>query len=193
MITTITRMTKPIDIELDISGAETIKIEAVTTNYYPTGVLFKMSVSTGLISKEPNYVSSLDYSENENITDLKIVDNSYYYSVAPSITDSYGNTYAKAGTFEECGTHHVTFYTARKYAKLKGTIAAPDSIDGGNVAITVNIYAENRLIYTVPEITKTTKPVEIELDITDTETVKIEAVTTNYYPTGILFSLEVNA
>ena len=192
-IPSITRMTKPVDIALDITGADTVKIEAVTTNVYPTGILFKLNVSTGAASPIPNYMSSLNYGENENITDLKVVDSSHYYSVKDAaITDTYGNTYVKAGTFRECGTHHAIYYTAGKYTSLKGTIAAPDSIGGGGVAITVNIYADNKLIYTIPSITRTTKPVDIDLDITGADTVKIEAVTTNVYPTGILFRLDVS-
>ena len=192
-IPSITRMTKPVDIALDITGADTIKIEAVTTNVYPTGILFKLNVSTGAASPIPNYMSSLNYGENENITNLKVVDSSYYYDVKDAaITDTYGNTYVKAGTFRECGTHHAIYYTAGKYTALKGTIAAPDSIGGGGVAITVNIYADDKLIYTIPSITRTTKPVDIDLDITGADTVKIEAVTTNVYPTGILFRLDVS-
>lgn len=192
-IPSITRMTKPVDIALDITGADTVKIEAITTNIYPTGILFKLNVSTGAASPIPNYMSSLNYGEQENITDLKVVDSSYYYSVKDAaVMDTYGNTYVKAGTFNECGTHHAIYYTAGKYTSLKGTIAAPDSIGGGGVAITVNIYADDKLIYTIPSITRTTKPVDIDLDITGADTVKIEAVTTNFYPTGILFKLDVS-
>lgn len=191
-IPSITRITKPVNIELDITGADTVKIEAITTNVYPTGILFKLNVSTGAASQITNYMSSLNYGENENITDLKVVDSSSYYSVKDTaITDTYGNTYVKAGTFKECGTHYAIYYTAGKYTFLKGTIAVPDSIGGDGVAITVNIYADDKLIYTIPSITRTTKPVDIDLDITGADTIKIEAVTTNVYPTGILFRLDV--
>jgi serine/threonine protein kinase len=191
-IPSITRTTKPIDIDLDIMGADTVKIEAVTTNVYPTGILFKLNVSTDAASSIPNYISTLDYGEQENIVDLKVVDSSHYYSVEDAaIMDTYGNTYSRAGTFSACGTHYAIYYTARKYTSLKGTIAAPDSIGGDGVAVTVNIYADDNLIYTVPSITRTTTPIDIALDITDADTVKIEAVTTNVYPTGILFKLDV--
>ena len=60
------------------------------------------------------------------------------------------------------------------------------------MANTVNIYADDKLIYTTPSISRTTKPIDIDLDITDADTVKIEAVTTNSYPTGILFRMDVS-
>lgn len=192
-IPSISRMTKPVDIALDITGAETVKIEAITTNVYPTGIMFKLNVSTGAASPTPNYVSSLTYGEQENIADLKVIDSSYNYSVIDTaIMDTYGNTYTKAVVFKGCDTHHAVYYTAEKYTSLSGTIAAPDSIGGDGVAITVNIYADGKLIHTIPSITRTTKPVDIDLDISNADTIKIEAITTNVYPTGILFRLDVS-
>ncbi len=128
-----------------------------------------------------------------DLTSLKVIDSSYYYELYEGmLLDTYGNAYTNVGTFRECGTHHVIYYTAGKYMLLTGKIAAPDSIGGDGVAITVNIYADDKLIYTIPSITRNTKPIDINLDINGADTIKIEAVTTNIYPTGILFQLDVS-
>lgn len=190
-IPSITRMTKPVDISLDISGADIVKIEAITTNYYPTGILFKLNVSSGAASPAPNYTSSLNYGSKEAITDLKVVNNSHYYSTKEAIMDTYGNLYASVGSFNSTGTNFATYYTAGKYSSLTGTIALPDSINSETV-ITVNIYADDQLIYTLPSISRTTKPTAVSLDISGADTIKIEGISSDHYPSGVMFDFTVS-
>ena len=190
-IPSITRMTKPVDISLDISGADSVKVEAITTNTYPTGILFKLNVSSGAASPAPNYTSSLNYGTKEAITNLKVVNSSHYYSTKEAIMDTYGNLYASVGSFNNTGTNFATYYTAGKYSLLTGTIALPDSINSETV-ITVNIYADDQLIYTLPSISRTTKPTAVSLDISGADTIKVEGISNNQYPSGVMFDFAVS-
>ncbi len=154
--------------------------------------------------KEIGYNEQLDRKQEEilnsrpitkNLTELKLIESSYNYELIPgSMIDSYGNSYANVGFFEDCGTHSAKFYTQQKYRSLYGTIAAPDSMassDIFDVSVVVYIYADNQLIYTSPKISRETKPIEIDLDITNADTITIVAETTSWYPNGLLFWLFV--
>lgn len=93
----------------------------------------------------------------------------YAANETDKLVDNYGNTYTTAidnvkglGT---SGTPFAEYLTNMQYSRLKGTIYVPEgSISDETVFVTVE--ADDKVIYTSPQMTKTSKPVDIDVNIT---------------------------
>lgn len=83
-----------------------------------------------------------------------------------------GNTYVDAINWGDSGGF-VTYYTAGKYARLEGVIAASDNMYSDRRTV-LTIYADDVLIYTSPTYSRTTKAQTISLDISGADTVTIK-------------------
>ena len=170
----ISRTTKPIEVSLDISGADTIKVVSTGNINYGDheGAIAKLYVSTDY-SIKLELTSSLDYKDKQDVASLKMIDSEWdFYGTSNSITkDTFGNVY-DAPIVLDGVSDFVTYYAADKYLKLEGMIAAHDGMEY-NYSAVVTIYADDVLIYTSPEISRTTKPIEVSLDISGADTIKV--------------------
>ena len=110
-----------------------------------------------------------------DISSLKIIDSEwdFYGNAKSTIIDTYGNTYDKPIVFDGVNDY-VTYYTSGKYITIAGFVAAHDGMAHDYTAV-VSIYADDVLIYTSPEISRTTKPIEVSLDISGADTIKIKS------------------
>jgi len=89
------------------------------------------------------------------------------------LTDNYGNTYSESVQIVE---GYVEFLTDMKYSKFKATIYRPKKSTNGTRFI--KIIADGKTIYTSPALDKTSRPVDIEVDITGYNDIKIESCNT---------------
>ena len=173
---TITRTTRPINVSLNIAGANLITIKSTgNINYGDNeGVIVKLSVSIGE-SSQIQLCSSLNYQSEQDISLLKEVTSDIFYSgpTKSLVSDTYGNTYDQPIVFDGV-SDFVTLYAAKKYSMLSGVIAAHTGFETDYSAI-ITIYADDKLIYTSPTITRATKPIDISLDITDAELITIKS------------------
>lgn len=142
-------------------------------------------------TEDPNIPMTTKEPDSLEIYELKVVDSNASYWDVPSLsTDTYGNAYVDAINWGDSGGF-VTYYTAGKYARLEGVIAASDSMASDRKTV-LTIYADDVLIYTSPTYSRTTKAQTISLDISGADTVTLKVSTNKSYGTyenSIIFKL----
>lgn len=91
------------------------------------------------------------------------------------LTDNYGNTYSEALSAGWYG-HTYTFETLlnMKYKKFKATLYVPKGVSS-NGTKKIIIKTDGKIVYTSPEITKTSRPIDVDIDITGCNEFTIEA------------------
>ena len=105
----------------------------------------------------------------ENMTDISSV--FPYQKAQPSeLTDNYGNTYNHAVKYI-LGGYFETLCNS-KYSRFTGTLYVKNGYNGSD-SKKVTIEADGRTIYSSPEITKTSKPVYIDVNISGCNNFKI--------------------
>ena len=87
------------------------------------------------------------------------------------LVDNYGNRYGSA-FFNDRSAISFEYLLNMKYSKFKGTLYIPEGVTDyyGNY---LTIEADGHIIYTSPEMNKTSSPVLIDVDVTGYNDVKI--------------------
>ncbi len=86
------------------------------------------------------------------------------------LTDNYGNSYSR-GINHQFGK--LEFLLNMKYEKFKGTLYIPEGVTTEATGL-LRIIADGKTIYTSPEMTRTSAPVPIDVNVTGYNDVKIE-------------------
>ena len=91
------------------------------------------------------------------------------------LKDNYGNQYSRAvWNYSHYDIKPTLEYNLNmKYTKFKGTIYIPEG-ETCDESITVRIIADDKTIYTSPEMKKTSYPVDLDINITGCNNFKIE-------------------
>ena len=87
------------------------------------------------------------------------------------LTDNYGNHYSSAIINSNLYTN-FEYLLGMKYSRFKGTLYVPEGT-AGDKAIRLTIEADGRVIYTSPEMGKTSAPVNVDVNVTGYNDVKI--------------------
>lgn len=87
------------------------------------------------------------------------------------LTDNYGNRYSRA---VEASTYHrnLEYLLNMKYSSLKGVIYIPEGVTSNSEAY-LTVEADGKTIYTSPTMTKASRPVPFEIDVTGYNDVKV--------------------
>ena len=90
---------------------------------------------------------------------------------ADSNADNYGNIYASAYSLAG-GNSNYHVILNMKYSRFKGTLyVAEGTTDNGSGRITIEI--DGKFVYTSPDITKSTAPIYIDMDVSGAREFKI--------------------
>lgn len=96
-----------------------------------------------------------------------------------SLTDNYGHKYGTAFGTGWGGTIYHTLLNGQ-FSKFKGTLYVPKDTSS-DVISTMSIEVDGKNIYTSPDMTKTSRPVDIELDISNANELKITFTPGGWY------------
>lgn len=114
------------------------------------------------------------------LSSLKISESDLYEEGANLTVneDSIGNVYSSGNLFKLMPSYsragYVTFYIKGDYSRLTGTIAVAD--DSSKNPGKVSIYDEkDKLLYTSGDMTRTTAPIKVDIDIKGVQWLKISA------------------
>lgn len=112
--------------------------------------------------------------------DLTSISNTPEYS--NKLTDNYGNRYSTAA-YASNGNAEYRYLTNMKYSRFKGTLYVPNGVkvDGNSVIFTIT--ADGKTIYTSPNITKATFPIDIDINIAGYNDIKLNFRDTSNYST----------
>ncbi len=133
------------------------------------------------------------------ITDLKIStgDNYLTYSSTDVIEDTVGNTYAgtyvlglkdsRSSTTTTSGTGYVEYFLNGEYTTLTGTLAVNDKTTDAeyNNKIVFRVYGDNDEVLYKKTVTRTTTPVELNIDLSGVQWLRIELEGLTTYKTTI--------
>lgn len=123
-----------------------------------------------------------DYRENTIVylVNMDYFDETYSNStyggrnINETLIDNYEETFSNSMS---CDCGHISYLVKDKgYSRFKGTVAFPKGYnsDGFRESANINIYADDKLIYTTQEFSATSKPEVIDLDITGAEVIEFE-------------------
>lgn len=110
--------------------------------------------------------------EKANLFDMPVIEkgnDSFFYD---SIKDTYGNAYNKALLFGY-NNKFTTFNAARGYSYFKCTVAMQEEYRGNG---SLQIIADDNIIYTSSEITNMTEPFEIDIPINQASKISIGTI-----------------
>lgn len=133
----------------------------------------------------PNYTvyigqmnGSLDY-PSALLSDVDNIGDKFYKVGTNELTDNYGNTYSYA--YYSSHGFSQTFETLlnMKYKRFRATLYVPKGCDRTSTTKVI-IKTDEKIVYTSPEITKTSRPVDIDIDITGCNDFQIEVTNGKY-------------
>ena len=92
---------------------------------------------------------------------------------AAYLKDNFGNTYGSAIYNSIYPQESFEYLLSMKYSKFKCTLYIPEGYTFDD-AVTMTITADGRQIYTSPQMTKTSAPVKVEVNVTGYNDFKIQ-------------------
>lgn len=106
-----------------------------------------------------NYNGNLPY-PTVRLIDMNNIGSGWYKS--NNLTDNYGNSYSNAiYAGSKCTAEYIL---NGKYSRLKGT-AYIEKEENDDAVCSIVITADGKEIYTSPEITKTSRPIDIDVSV----------------------------
>lgn len=169
--------------QLNPTDANGNKVEPIIyngTTYLPVRAVAN-AIGKAVYWDGPNYTVYLGEVPNGllpyptvTLEDLdNIGDSNISFAEGDMLVDNYGNNYSFAVYPWTTSTSTYQTLLNMKYSRFKCTIYVPK---GSSTEKTqkINIKADGRIIYSSPEITKTSKPINVDLNVTGCNDFKIE-------------------
>lgn len=127
----------------------------------------------------PNYTvyigenfGTLEY-PSATINDVDNIGDRFYDVGSDKLTDNYGNNYSYALNAGSNGTRTFQTLLNMKYKKFKCTLYVPKGCTSDRTA-KILIKTDGKVVYTSPEITKTSRPIDVDVNITGCNDFQIE-------------------
>ena len=131
---------------------------------------------TVYLGQIPN--GSLQY-PTVSITDMDNIGKDFYSVRTDKLTDNYGNSYSSAIYSSVSGTRTYQTLLNMKYSRFKATLYVPKGCSSDRTAKII-IKTDGKTVYSSPEITKTTAPVHVDVDIRGCNDFQIEVTGGEY-------------
>ena len=161
----------------DVNGNKVEPIIYNGTTYLPVRAVAN-AFGKAVYWDEPNYTVYLGNGEplpypTAYIEDVDNIGDFCYEAESNELTDNYGNSYSSA--IKMGGLWKRTFQTLlnRKYSKFKCTLYVPKGCSE-NTTEKITIKVDGKTIYSSPEISKISSPIEVDLDIRGCNLFEIE-------------------
>jgi len=126
----------------------------------------------------PNYTvylgemdGKLEYPTVE-LENMQSIAASHRIAKGKDLVDNYGNTYDRA-VYKTSGTVYYEYLLNMKYSRLKGTLYVISGATTTDTSV-FKIIADGRTIYTSPQLTKQSAPIDIDINVTGCNDLRIE-------------------
>lgn len=110
--------------------------------------------------------------EDFYLHNIKSVESDNFYN-SDSETDTIGNRYTGNVQYIE-GNGYVIYYVGGKYSRLKGIIAPCDDDFSKSNTSTISILVDDEEVYNTGDFTRVSTPMEVDIDITGAQWLKIQ-------------------
>ena len=108
------------------------------------------------------------------------IGNSFYnLTGSNSLTDNYGNSYSYAISSNTSSSKTFQTLLNMKYSRFKCTIYVPKGCNK-NTTAKVLIKTDGKIVYTSPDITKTSGPINVDVDVTGCNDFQIQVTNGQY-------------
>ena len=97
-----------------------------------------------------------------------------------AIKDNYGNTYVTSISCRSYGTRTWQTLLNMKYSRFKGTVYVPNGTST-NSSQSFSIECDGKVVYQSPDITKTSEPIRLDIDINGCNDFKINLYQASSY------------
>lgn len=155
-------------------GIAIITAKVGKKKYKCTVIVKKKEVNQSTLSSipKPTKIPENTEPDTQNIINLTNVDNKKFDKETGKVKDSFTNEYTNCYIADTLNDTYVVLYLAKKYNSLNMIIAPTEDRHSKTITYT-QIYADDILIYTSEDITKTTKPINLNLSVKDVDILKI--------------------
>ena len=159
----------------DVNGNKVEPIIYNGTTYLPVRAVAN-AISKAVYWDGPNYTVYLgDMNGNLEYPTVQIEDMTSIAddtATTDCLTDNYGNTYEHA-IFNHYNRINYEYLLNMKYSRFKGILYIQEG-QKYDESVYLSIISDGKTIYTSPEMTKTSRPVEIDVDIRGCNNLKIK-------------------
>lgn len=166
----------PVDFSVDVRGIDQLKIfytGGAFTWYRPIG-LTDLKLIRSINPEDKNYVSDIPM----RLLDLPEIENEFIHYNDSVLSDRFGNVY------EDCVLYlfgdqesRASYMLEGKYSRLTGTVFVPlermSEESCWEDMYYVNIYGDDKLLYTSPQMRYDATPAEFDIDIDSVRTLTI--------------------
>lgn len=179
----INKFSIPYQIDIDVEDVKRVKLSWYT-EYSPIGAGGSIIICDGIFYTGENKILDLKTRKTKDVaklTELRMVTRTNGAElVSKEVFDNQGNELNKQNTLSlhsnGCGSGEATFFVGKSYNKLTGRIACSE--DWNYEAATVTIESKTdgedwKVIYENNDIRKTTEPIDINLDISGSDYIRI--------------------
>lgn len=94
-------------------------------------------------------------------------------NVENGVTDNYGNVYNHAFRLQNYDFFVYRYLTDMKYSRFKATFFVPQGVSRNDEAF-LQVIADDKEIYTSPKLNKASRPVDIDVDITGYNDIRVK-------------------
>lgn len=178
-------------------------LQQVSTIYDEGGYHAVVTLLKEALSILPNNIALEEEYELWNSRHSVPLTDIEYFSKSSSIqednwvdsTDNYGTVYPHSITPFDSGTTYIEYYLGRQYAKFSGVLYVISHAKSINPSYytwdiaTISIYGDDILLYTNTGFTTKDQPININIDISEVDFLKISFEDAHYFDTGISESL----
>lgn len=105
-------------------------------------------------------------------------------TITNKLTDNYGNHYDRA-ICNDLNNNNLEYLLNMKYSNFRGTLYIPEAVTEDELGY-LKIIADGKTIYTSPEMTKSSAPVHINVNVKGYNDVKIEFSISQWQDSGII-------
>ncbi len=174
-----TKKKKATSISVDVKGAKTLAIYSSNSGDYAYG--FSYLADARLVINKTPYLNKATRRLNE----AYVIENKSYSYQEELMKDTFGNAYDSHHRFDASLDSYAIFNLAGKYTQFSGNIATPE-IGGSDLNMTMEIYADNNLIYSATGLSRITAPKSFALNVTGVQQLKIITSNAGSYPNGFV-------
>lgn len=146
-----------------------------------TGAVQTLELASNTVDSEQFDEKIAEYEgyKPHKLSELKVVDSDDLEQREDAVLDTFGNVYNYADQLKVyANTNAYAIYNVNKqFSKFSGTIACSDET-GSEVGCILEIYADDKPVYTSGVITRTTPPIQFDIDITNASLIRIKGTGT---------------
>ncbi|MBE7010860.1 MAG: hypothetical protein E7418_05150 [Ruminococcaceae bacterium] len=106
------------------------------------------------------------------LENMQSISNPHKIARGKALIDNYGNTYDRA-VYKTFGCINYEYLLNMKYSRLKGTLYVLSG-ETTSETCTFKIIADGRTIYTSPQLSKQTAPIDIDINVAGCNVLRIE-------------------